>query len=192
MLASDEITQLLVAHRNGDGEALRKLVPLVYTDLQRMARHQLDGRRSAQTLDTTGLVHEAYLKLVDQTQASYRDRKHFFRVASLAMRQVIVDYARHCQAAKRGGNRPLGSLDDVQIAVEDQAQMLVEMDQVLERLGELDPRLIQVVECRFFAGLTAEETAQALDVSTRTVERDWKRARAWLRHEMKIDGEADS
>jgi len=180
----DEITRLLLAHREGDAEALRSLVPLIYTDLQRLARRQLHYGQHGNTLDTTSLVHEAYLKLVDQSRASWQDRGHFFAVAALAMRQIIVDYARRAQAKKRGGNEPLRSLEGVQIAVEAQADTLVELDEALGRLASLGARLTQVVECRFFAGLTEEETAQALGVSVRTVARDWKRARAWLRHEM--------
>ena len=180
----DDITRLLLAHREGNAEALRTLVPLIYADLQRLARRQLHHRRSGNPLDTTSLVHEAYLKLVDQSRASWQDRGHFFAVAALAMRQIIVDYARRAQAKKRGGNEPLRSLEGVQIAVEAQADTLVELDEALGRLASLGERLTRVVECRFFAGLTEEETAQALGVSVRTVARDWKRARAWLRHEM--------
>lgn len=181
----DDITRLLLAHREGDAEALRSLMPLIYTDLRRLARRQLYDRRSGNTLDTTSLVHEAYLKLVDQSRASWQDRGHFFAVAALAMRQIIVDYARRAQAKKRGGKEPLRSLEGVQIAVEAQADTLVELDEALRRLASLGERLTRVVECRFFAGLTEEETAQALGVSVRTVARDWKRARAWLRHEMR-------
>ena len=180
----DNITHLLAAYREGDGAALGKLVPLIYGDLQRLARRQLAGRRSGHTLNTTGLVHEAYLKLVDARQDDYNDRGHFFAVASLAMRQIIVDHARYYGAKRRGGSSPIRSLDSIDIAVEDEAESLVELDDALGRLGELDPRLPRVVECRFFAGLTAEETAEALQVSKKTVDRDWKRARAWLRREL--------
>jgi RNA polymerase sigma factor (TIGR02999 family) len=180
-IESDQITRLLAAHRDGDPEALGRLIPLIYPDLQRLARNQLAGRRSGHTLNTTGLVHEAYLKLVEAKDAVWNDRGHFFAVASLAMRQIIVDRARHYRAKRRGGSQPLRSLDHVEIAIEDQADAILELDDALARLGELDPRLPRVVECRFFAGLTAEETAEALQVSKKTVDRDWKRARAWLR-----------
>ncbi|MGD8376707.1 MAG: sigma-70 family RNA polymerase sigma factor [Acidobacteriota bacterium] len=183
--SADAITRLLAAHRAGDEEALKQLVPLVYADLQLLARRQLAGRRSGHTLNTTGLVHEAYLKLADAQGSAWSDRGHFFAVASLAMRQIIVDHARHYRAKKRGGSQPIRSLDSVEIAIEDEADAILELDQALAGLGELDPRLPRVVECRFFAGLTAEETARALDVSKKTVDRDWKRARAWLRRALR-------
>jgi RNA polymerase sigma factor (TIGR02999 family) len=185
---SEEITQLLVAHREGDREALGRLLPLIYVDLQRLARRQLVGRRSGHTLNTTGLVHEAYLKLVNARAAEWDDRGHFFSVAAIAMRQIIVDHARSYQALKRGGSQPIRSLEDIEIAVEEQADAIVELDQALARLGELDERLPRVVECRFFAGFTSEETAGALGVSKKTVDRDWKRARAWLRRALAPDG----
>jgi RNA polymerase sigma factor (TIGR02999 family) len=179
----DEVTRLLVAHRAGDRRALGQLLPLVYRDLRHLARRQLGRGRPGQTLDTTSLVHEAYLKLADAKGTGFEHRGHFFAVASMAMRQIVVDYARYHNARKRGGDRPLDRLDGVEIAVEQQAGALLELDRVLDRLGTLDERLPRIVECRFFAGLTAEETAGALGVSLRTVERDWKRARAWLRRE---------
>lgn len=179
-----EITRLLEAHRKGDPEALSRLVPLVYRDLQRLAKRQLGNRRPGQTLDTTSLVHEAYLKLVDSERSAWEDRGHFFAVASMAMRQIVIDYARESRAQKRGGEQRAEGLDGVEIAFEAQADSLLEIDQALIRLGEIDERLPRVIECRFFTGLTAEETAEALGISTRTVERDWKRARAWLRREL--------
>jgi RNA polymerase sigma factor (TIGR02999 family) len=186
--SSEEITQLLVAHREGDRNALGRLLPLIYVDLQRLARRQLVGRRSGHTLNTTGLVHEAYLKLVNARAAEWDDRGHFFSVAAIAMRQIIVDHARSYQALKRGGSQPIHSLEDIEIAVEEQADAIVELDQALARLGELDERLPRVVECRLFAGFTSEETAGALGVSKKTVDRDWKRARAWLRRALAPDG----
>ena len=188
MSSSEEITLLLVAHREGDRDALGRLLPLIYVDLQRLARRQLVGRRSGHTLNTTGLVHEAYLKLVNARAAEWDDRGHFFSVAAIAMRQIIVDHARSYQALKRGGSQPIRSLEDIEIAVEEQADAIVELDQALARLGELDERLPRVVECRFFAGFTSEETAGALGVSKKTVDRDWKRARAWLRRALAPDG----
>lgn len=184
---TQDITRLLVAHRDGDGDALQRLLPLVYRDLQQLARRQLKHGRRGLTLDTTSLVHEAYLKLAGAQGAGWEHRGHFFAVTSMAMRQIVVDYARHSRARKRGGDQPLESLDEVEIAVAAQADALVELDQALVRLGLLDERLPRIVECRFFTGLTAEETAEALGVSIRTVERDWKRARAWLRREMGPD-----
>lgn len=187
MAAPSEITRLLAAHREGDREALRQLVPLVYGDLRRLARRQLAGKRSGHTLQTTGLVHEAYLKLADAERAAWNDRGHFFAVASLAMRQIIVDHARHHRAKKRGGSQPLQSLEDVEIALDEQAGSIVDLDAALAGLADLDERLPRLVECRFFAGLTAEETALALGVSKKTVDRDWKRARAWLRRALDPD-----
>jgi RNA polymerase sigma factor (TIGR02999 family) len=181
-----DITRLLAAHRDGDARALEQLVPLVYRDLQQLARRQLKGS-NLPTLDTTSLVHEAYLKLAGGSSA-WEHRGHFFAVASMAMRQIVVDYARHSHAQKRGGAQPIERLDAEQIAVEAQAEALIELDEALRRLSALDERLPRVVECRFFTGLTAEETAEALGVSLRTVDRDWQRARAWLRQELAADG----
>jgi len=186
----NDLTGLLAAHREGDREAFGRLLPLVYRDLQRLAKRQLGIRRPGQTLDTTSLVHEAYMKLVDSDQTAWQDRGHFFAVASIAMRQIVIDYARQSQALKRGGERPVQGLDGVEIAIDEQADTLLAIDAALERLGQIDERLPRVVECRFFTGLSEEETAEALGVSTRTVERDWKRARAWLKHEL-APGRAD-
>jgi RNA polymerase sigma factor (TIGR02999 family) len=181
-----DLTRLLVAHREGDSSALPRLLPLIYRDLQRLAKRQLGPHRSAQTLDTTSLVHEAYLKLVESEGGSWQDRGHFFAVASIAMRQIVIDYARSSRAKKRGGELRAQGLDGVELAIDEQADTLIAIDRAMEGLREIDERLPRVVECRFFAGLTEEETAEALGVSTRTVERDWKRARAWLRQA--IDG----
>jgi RNA polymerase sigma factor (TIGR02999 family) len=177
----EEITRLLAAHGEGDKEALRRLVPLVYADLRRIASRQLFGRQPGQTLETTGLVHEAYLKLADAERAAWKDRGHFFAVASLAMRQIIVDHARRRRSQKRGGSQPIGSLEGVDIALDEEARSIIDLDEALAGLGALDERLPRLVECRLFAGLTAEETALALGVSKKTVDRDWKRALAWLR-----------
>ncbi|HVS02415.1 MAG TPA: ECF-type sigma factor [Thermoanaerobaculia bacterium] len=178
-----EVTRLLQAHQAGDVGALDRLVPLVYDDLRRLARRQLAGHRRGH-LDTTALVHEVYLKLVDQTRIPGESRRHFLAVAARAMRQVVVDFARRRQARKRGGEQVHLTLDAATVAVEEEAEMLLALDEALRRLGELDPRLIRVVECRFFAGLSEEETAGALALSTRTVQRDWTRARAWLQAQL--------
>jgi RNA polymerase sigma factor (TIGR02999 family) len=179
-----EITRLLVAHRDGDQEAFEQLVPLVYDDLRRIARRQLARHRAHGTLNTTALVHEAYLKLVDQSRVQVNDRAHFFAIAARAMRQIIIDFARKRSAAKRGGGKVPVSLDKVQIAVDDQAEMLLTIDDALERLTGLNERLTRVFECRFFAGLTEQETAEALELSLRTVQRDWMKGKAWLRREL--------
>ena len=179
-----DITELLLAHGGGDAAALDRLVPLVYDDLRRIARGQLRRRRPGDTLNTTGLVHEAYVRLVDQTRASWRDRGHFFAVSAIAMRQIVVDHARRRMRAKRGGDRVTVPLDDVQEPAAREAGRILEIDEALEKLAKVDRRLVQVVECRYFAGLTEEETAAALGVSVRTAQREWFKARAWLRQEL--------
>lgn len=180
-----DITGLLYAYGEGDHGAFDHLVPLVYVELQQIARRQLRRLRPGDTLGTTGLVHEAYLKLVDQSRASWRDRKHFFSIAARAMRQILVDYARRKHRDKRGGSAVVMPLDEAQVAapVSDEAWLLG-LHEALERLEELDPRLPRVVECLFFAGFTQKETAEALGVSPRTVWQDWQRARAWLHEEL--------
>ncbi|MCP3957792.1 MAG: sigma-70 family RNA polymerase sigma factor [bacterium] len=180
----NQITSLLIAHGEGEDGAFDRLMPMVYDDLHRIARRQLRRGRRGATLDTTGLVHEVYLKMVDQSKVSWQDRSHFFAISARAMRQIIVDYARQRLAAKRGGGQAHTGLDESRVAIEAQADWLVALDQALERLAALDERLARVVECRFFAGLTEEETAEAQSVSVRTVQRDWKRARGWLKEEM--------
>lgn len=161
-------------------EAQAQVYPLVYEELRELARRHLARERRDHTLQTTALVHEAYLRLVDDTQVGSRGRAYFFAAAGRAMRRVLVDHARRRGAIKRGSNmRPL-QLDEIEIAIDSFADELVELDAALERLAALNPRHAQVVECRFFAGMSVEETAQALDVSARTVKYDWALARAWL------------
>jgi len=179
----EQITDLLLQIRGGNSEAMDRLLPLVYQELRRIAHRQLQGERPGHTLGTTGLVHEAYLKLVDQTRVDWRDRGHFFRAAAGAMRRLLVDYARGYRALRRGGGLQRISLGE-DVAVVEQGEMLVALDEALERLAGLNERLSQVVECRFFGGLTEEETAEALGVTTRTVERDWAKARGWLHREL--------
>ena len=181
----DDITGLLIAWRAGDQDALNELFPRVYDELRRIAHRRLGREREGHTLGTTALVNEAYLKLVDQTRAEWTDRAHFFAVAARVMRRILVDYARRHQAQKRGGaNKPV-TLDDDAVAnatlvADERADMLVALDEALTRLAELDERLSRVVECRFFGGLTEEETANALSVTARTVRRDWVKAKGWL------------
>ena len=174
-----QITGVLTALRSGDRAAFDELLPLVYEMLRRMARRQL-GDRQEQTLNATGLVHEAWLKLVDTSRAEWTDRAHFFRVASIAMRQILIGYARARAREKRGGEFKRVTLDDNIASAEDRATALVELDEALVRLATLDARLVRVVECRFFAGLSEEETAATLGVTERTVRRDWVKARALL------------
>ena len=178
------ITDVLVAHRKGESGAFNALVELVYPELHRVARRQLNRRRPGVSLDTTGLIHEAYLKLVDQTSVDWRDRGHFFGVCARAMRQIIVDFARRRNAQRRGGGVHHLNVDDREIAIQAQAEQLLILNELLEGLEDADSRLLRVVECRYFAGYSESETAEALGVSTRTVERDWLRAKAWLRAAM--------
>lgn len=192
MSKSGEVTELLLAYREGDRAAFDRLVPMVYDDLRRIARRQLNrGSNPDRVLDTTGLVHESYLKLVDGGRVDWQDRGHFLGVAARAMRQVVIGYARRQGAAKRGAGSQQTTLDEGMIAVgaigaiDGQAEWLLALDAALGRLGEKNPRLAQVVECRFFAGLSEEETASALGVSLRTAQRDWMRARAWLQEELR-------
>ena len=179
-----EITELLIAHREGDRAAFEKLIPLVYPDLRRLAHAQLNRGRPGQTLNTTALVHEAYLKLVDQPRVSVNDRNHFFCLAARVMRQIVVDFARRRAAAKRGGGKIDLSLEEIQVSVQAQAESMLAIDQALKGLSELNERLTQVFECRFFGGMSEQETADALDLSLRTVQRDWMKGRAWLRREL--------
>ncbi len=176
----DEITGLIIEARRGSHDALDRLLPLVYEELRRIAHRALLRERESHTVSTTALVHEAYLKLVDQDRASWNDRVHFLAIAATAMRRILVDYARRQKRLKRGGERRPVPLDDVMLVADQRADTLLALDEALTGLGALNERLSRVVECRFFAGLTTEETAAALQVTTRTVERDWQKARAWL------------
>ncbi len=185
-----EITEALVALRERAPGALDRLMPLVYDQLRQVAHRQLGAEPTGHTLSTTALVHEAYLKLVDQTRAQWQDRGHFFAIAARAMRRILVDYARRHRAARRGGlpggTRPKPiSLDDVELPVAERAEALLALDEALDRLGRVDARLSQVVECRFFAGLTEAETATALAISQRTVAREWALAKGWLYQELR-------
>jgi len=180
-----DITGLLAAWRAGDAEAFDRLFPLVYDELRRVAHRQLGRERPDHTLGTTALVHEAYLKLVDQTRAQLTDRAHFFAVAARAMRRILVDYARRHRAAKRGGAQAPVSLDDTMLLADQRADTLVALDEALTRLAEVEERLSRVVECRFFGGLTEEETAETLAVTARTVRRDWVKAKGWLYQAMR-------
>jgi RNA polymerase sigma factor (TIGR02999 family) len=177
---SGEITRLLGAARRGEPDAMDRLLPLVYDDLRLRARRQLRRRRPGQTLDTTALVHEAYLKLVDPAQADYRDRCHFFAAAATAMRHVLVDSARRHAAQKRGGAGRQVALDSGLLRIEAKAIEILALDEALRKLAGVDGELARLVELRFFGGLTLEETAEALHLSERTVQRDWRTAKAFL------------
>lgn len=186
--ATDEITRLIDRWSDGDEDAFDRLVEIVYDDLRRIARHHLRRGRHDHTLDTTGLVHEAYLKLAGVGGGTWRSRAQFFAFCSRAMRRILIDYARRRHAEKRGGTRVRVPLTENAAAVESQAAELLAVDEALDFLAERDPRLGRVVECRFFGGLTVPETAEALGTSRRTVERDWARARAYLYHALVPDG----
>jgi RNA polymerase sigma factor (TIGR02999 family) len=175
-----EITRILVAARQGEPDAMDRLLTLVYDDLRLRARRQLRRRSPGQTLDTTSLVHEAYLKLVDPTQAEYRDRCHFFAAAATAMRHILVDRARRHAAQKRGGAGRQVTLESGLLRIEAKAIEVLALDQALHQLAQADARLARLVELRYFGGLTLEETAEALHLSERTVQRDWRTARAFL------------
>ena len=179
------VTDLVLRAGAGDREALDRLLPLIHDELRRLARRQLRGEGVGHTLGTTALVHEAYLRLADQTRCGFRDRAHFLAVAATAMRRVLVDHARRHHAAKRGGGArrvPLEHVDALPAAERD--ELLVALDDALARLAGLDARQARVVECRFLGGLTEEETAAALGVGLRTVKRDWAKARSWLYQEL--------
>ncbi|HVS16916.1 MAG TPA: ECF-type sigma factor [Thermoanaerobaculia bacterium] len=181
---SGAITQLLLRYAEGDQGAFDRLVPLVYGDLREIARIQLRRLRPGSTLDTTGLVHEAYLRLVGQRGANWRSRAHFFAVAATAMRQILIDHARYLTRLKRGGELPTLALDENTDAIATDARELLDLDLALDKLALEHPRQVRIVECRYFAGLTADETATALGIGRRTVHRDWLKARAWLRREL--------
>jgi RNA polymerase sigma-70 factor, ECF subfamily len=176
-----QVTELLEAGHGG-ASSVDLLVPLIYDELRAIARRQLGSERRDHTLQTTALVHEAYLKLAGDANVTGHGRAYFFAAAAQAMRQVLVDRARRRKAAKRGGGAELVTLGDDDASVEAYAVELLELDDALRRLAVHNPRQVKVVEYRFFAGMSVEETAEALDVSPRTVESDWAMARAWLFH----------
>jgi RNA polymerase sigma factor (TIGR02999 family) len=175
----DRITDLLLEIRSGHPEAMDRLFQAVYGELRRIAGRQLQSERPGHTLGTTGVVHETYLKLADQSRVQWQDRSHFYKVAAVAMRRILVDYARRHRAKRRGGEAQRITLDENASAAE-RSETLLALDEALERLAALNPRLAQVVECRHFGGLTEQETAEALGVPLRTVQRDWAKARGWL------------
>jgi len=175
-----DVTQLLSDWQGGDQQAFDRLMPLVYDELRRVARARLRSEREDHTLQTTALVHEAYVRLVDLDRMTLRDRVHFFAMASRLMREILVDHARRRQAGKRGGGADRISLQDAEPLAEGQSIDLLALDEALTQLGTFDSRLCRVVELRFFGGLSIAETASVLKVSDATVERDWVVAKAWL------------
>lgn len=187
-----DVTELLRSWGTGDQQALDALMPLVYKELRRLARHYLRGESAEQTLQSTALVHEAFLRLVDWRNVEWQNRAHFFGVAAQMMRRVLVDRARERQAAKRGSGAIKLTIDHAVEISADDAIDLQALDQALTRLQRLDPQQSRIVELRFFAGLSIEETAAALGVSTPTVKRSWSAARAWLRRELREGTRHDS
>lgn len=170
--------------RSSHHDTLDRLMPVVYEHLRVIASRHLGLRQGDGTLSTTGLVHEAYLKLVDQSHVTWRDRSHFFALASVAMRQVLVDCARARLAQKRDGGFRRVTLDEDQLDAHDQAALLLDLNDAVDRIAVTQPRLARVVECRFFGGLSEEETAEVLEINARTVQRDWAKARMLLRRNL--------
>jgi RNA polymerase sigma factor (TIGR02999 family) len=175
-----EITRLLLDWRDGDREALDQLVPIVHQELRRLARHYMRGERTGHTLQTSALINEAYLRLVDHTRIDWQNRAHFFGVAAQAMRRVLVDHARARGYQKRGAGAHAVELEEVALLAEERASELVALDEALAGLARFDPRKAQVVELRYFGGLTGEEIAEVLGLSPATVQREWQSAKLWL------------
>ena len=178
------VTALLLRARSGDSSALADVFPLIYEELRRLARQQLRREPDGHTLSPTALVHEAYMRLVDYSRVEWASRAHFLAIASTAMRRILVDHARAHRSLKRGGGLKPVSIDAVEVGAAEGADVLVAIDEALERLRQVEPRQAQVVECRFFGGMTEEETAEALGIGLRTAKRDWARAKSWLHREV--------
>ena len=179
-----EITQILLSWGKGDQAALDQLIPLVYPELRRMARRYMGRENSAHTLQTSALINEAYLRLIDQQKVEWQDRGHFFAVAAQVMRHILIDHARRHRYSKRGGGAQHVPLDDAEIVNHERAAELVALDDALTGLAKIDPRKSQIVELRFFGGLSVEETAEVMNLSPITVMREWRAAKAWLHREI--------
>jgi RNA polymerase sigma factor (TIGR02999 family) len=184
-MEAPEITHLLNAYASGDRQALDRLMPLIYEQMRRIARNRLRGERNDHTLNTTALVHEAYIKLVKFDRIDWQNSAHFLAIASQVMRNILVDYALMHTAKKRGGKQIRVALNDDSAVIEMELVQILSVHRALERLTKIDERQARVVECRFFGGLSIEETARAVGVSIPTVKRDWTMARAWLHSELK-------
>lgn len=187
-----EVTRLLLAWNDGDESALDQLIPLVHEELHSLARRYMGRERSGHTLQTTALVNEAYLRLIDAGRVRWQNRAHFFAVAAQLMRRILVDFARQRANLKRGGGAERLALDEALVVAPERGADLVELDEALERLAGLSPRQGRVVELRYFGGLNEEEIAEVLKVSPRTVRADWSLARAWLYRELKLGGGGDA
>jgi RNA polymerase sigma factor (TIGR02999 family) len=185
-MPAGNVTLLFSAWADGDEGTLRELMPLVYHELRRIAQHHMSGQPPGHTLQPTALIHEAFVKLIGGGEKNFRNRTHFFAVASMAMRQVLVNHANARLARKRGGGAVNVSIDDGEAAVQREATNVLALDDALKTLHVMDPRKSRVVELRYFGGLSIEETSEALGISTVTVTRDWQAARAWLARELGI------
>lgn len=181
---AERVTQLLLRASDGNRAAIDEMAPVVYQELKRIAAGQLRAERPGHTLQATALVHEAYLKLIDQREVTWQNRAHFFGVAAQLMRRVLMDYAKSRQRLKRGGHVHKTSLDEAMVVAQDRVSDLVAIDEALKRLETLDARQARIVELRFFGGLSVEESAVAMGVSAPTVKREWAMARAWLHREL--------
>ena len=183
--APGEVTQLLRQLSEGNQQSLPHLMPMVYDDLRRVAGAFMRRERAGHTLQVTALVHEAYLRLVDQRVVNWQNRAHFFAIAAQAMRRILVEHARAKGAEKRGGEYEKVSLDDISVSLTPRhSELLLSLDEALSRLEQVSPRQCRIIEYRFFAGMTEDKTAAVLDISARTVKRDWRVARAWLNREL--------
>jgi len=187
MSGTEEITRLLADWSAGNQAALDRLLPLIYEELHRVASSYMRRERPDHILQTTALVHEAYLRLVDQQRATYQSRTHFFAVAAQVMRHILVDYARRQRRAKRGDGHPVLALNDAALISKERADEVIAINAALENLTTMDPRKGKVFEMRYFGGMSVEEAAEALKVSPITVPRDWRMAKAWLKREI-VDG----
>jgi RNA polymerase sigma-70 factor, ECF subfamily len=183
--APKDVTVLLAEATKGDQQAASKLVPLVYDELRRLARHYMRRERENHTLQATALVHEAYLKLVQHQSVDWQNRAHFFGIAAQVMRHILVDHARGHGREKRGAGQQLVSLEEALVFSPEKSAELIKLDESLERLAKLDPRQGRIVELRFFGGLTVEETAHILGISPKTVKREWSVAKAWLHGDLR-------
>ena len=182
--ASNDVTQMLLDWRNGNKAALDRLMPLLYEELRKLAESHLRRERSDHTLRPTALIHEAYLRLVDQDHPEWQSRIHFFGVTSRLMRQILIEYARRHKAAKRGGQYQRVPIDEAIVYSEDRAAEFVALDDALNNLATFDERKVRLIELRFFGGLSVEETAESLGISVATVRREMRLAEAWLRREL--------
>ena len=182
--STHEVTRLLLDWSNGDKTALDKLMPLIYEELRRLAHRYMSRERAGHTMQTTALVNEAYVRLINRKNVHWQDRAHFFAIAAELMRTILVDHARSHATAKRGGGAHKLSLEEALVVSHERAAEVVALDEALNALAVIDPKQSRIVELRFFGGLTIEETAEVLDLSAATIKREWTTAKAWLYHEL--------